>query len=266
MASPQCENGFVMVANELWDALILAKLGKEDMSVFLAIIRKTYGFKKKRDVIPISQLQNMTKLPRQSVCRALKRLKSLKMISSHAVATRTPSIYAPNKDWEQWLPSHALVTTSHGSATIPSHGSVSSLVTPARPSKESIQKKQTKEKNLCHENVTCLGRKPSRDASLETWEKALGNGLRTWFVDEFWPIQLRKAQKKSAVQAIFRLNPDSCLRETIIKAYSRQVKDDFSKREPDKIPHPATWINGERWTDETTDPLETLKAWAEGNG
>jgi phage replication O-like protein O len=190
MASPQCENGFVMVANELWDALILAKLGKEDMSVFLAIIRKTYGFKKKRDVIPISQLQNMTKLPRQSVCRSLKRLKSLKMIDSHAGATRTPSTYAPNKDWEQWLPSNALVTShgsattpSHASATTPSHASVSFLVTPARPSKESIQKKKTlkkstKEKNLFVEQQSSTNGAPPYQEIIQILNQQTGKSFK----------------------------------------------------------------------------------------
>jgi phage replication O-like protein O len=158
MASPQCENGFVMVAVELWDALTATRLPGEDMQVLMAIIRKTYGFKKKQDSIAISQLQKMTGLPRQSVCRSLKRLKERNLISSHQNATRTPSTYAPNKDWEKWVPSHKLVTTSHQIATSPSHQIVSNLVTKSRPSKETIQKKERKD--------TLVGQHPTSNGSI----------------------------------------------------------------------------------------------------
>ena len=89
-----------------------------------------------------------------------------------------------------------------------------------------------------------------RKAQLSEWVNALGNGLKDWFETEWWPIQLRKVGKKECAIAIYDLNPNADLRAQIVKAYISQRDSDFCHREIDKVPHPATWINGARWEDE----------------
>jgi len=109
-----------------------------------------------------------------------------------------------------------------------------------------------------HSSFAMMGgrlKKPAqgRKASTEQWVNALGNGLKTWFEGEFWPVQLRKVGKKECAMAVYDLNPTEELRARMVSAYQAQCDRDFCKRELSKVPHPATWVNGGRWEDEVTD-------------
>jgi len=47
MKSPQTENGYIKIANELWDALTGIRIPGEVRQVLDYIFRKTYGYNKK---------------------------------------------------------------------------------------------------------------------------------------------------------------------------------------------------------------------------
>ncbi len=65
--------------------------------MFDAIIRKTYGYHKKEDVIPLSQIAELTGLDNRDVCRGLSRLKLMNMIS------RGPNgMTSVVKDYDLW--------------------------------------------------------------------------------------------------------------------------------------------------------------------
>ena len=49
MASPQIEDGYTKIANELLEAISKVNLSSYEFRVIMAIIRKTYGFNKKSD-------------------------------------------------------------------------------------------------------------------------------------------------------------------------------------------------------------------------
>jgi phage replication O-like protein O len=142
MASPQCENGYCKIANELMEALARTRIRGEETQVLLAILRKTYGFNKKSDTIPISQLQLLTGMDRSSVCRAIRGLTSKKIISSDKCATRTPSKYSLNKDYDRWSVSDNRATTSDIIATSPSDTIATKLVTKLPPSKDNTKDKR----------------------------------------------------------------------------------------------------------------------------
>ncbi|MBL1293034.1 MAG: replication protein [Thiotrichales bacterium] len=59
-ASPQVEDGFTSIANELLEAIIRFDFSKRQQKIVFAIIRKTYGFGKKSDDISLSQMHEMT--------------------------------------------------------------------------------------------------------------------------------------------------------------------------------------------------------------
>ena len=81
MANPQLENGHLKIANEIWDALCRIRIPGEQMQVLMVIIRKTYGFNKKSDGIPLSQFTEATGINRQNVIRAINGLLSKKIIN-----------------------------------------------------------------------------------------------------------------------------------------------------------------------------------------
>lgn len=72
--------------------------------------------------------------------------------------------------------------------------------------------------------------------------------------DEFWNVYPKKKAKADALKAWKKLNPSAELKDTILKAviHQRQTHD-WTKDGGKYIPLPATWLNGQRWTDEDTE-------------
>lgn len=96
MASPQKENGYTEIANEILEHLALLHLSANQWQVVLCIIRKTYGFHKKVDYIANSQLCEATGLCKAVVSRALHYLEANNIIS------RRGKTIGIQKDWEHW--------------------------------------------------------------------------------------------------------------------------------------------------------------------
>lgn len=96
MASPQCEDGFTKIANELLDALIKTNFSGYQRRVLDAILRKTYGFHKKEDYVSHSQIVNMTGIKMPHVSRALKELRQRRIVTNRG------NKIGINKDYSQW--------------------------------------------------------------------------------------------------------------------------------------------------------------------
>lgn len=65
--------------------------------------------------------------------------------------------------------------------------------------------------------------------------------------DDFWTLYPRHVAKLAARKAWARIDPVLHVEILTAVAAWRRV---WSKKEPEYIPHPATWLNGERWEDE----------------
>lgn len=100
MASPQTENGYTKIANELVDALTKLRIPGEATQVLFYIFRKTYGFNKVEDAISLSQFALATGLKKSHVCRALDKLELLNLITKKD--NDIAHIYRFNKDFETW--------------------------------------------------------------------------------------------------------------------------------------------------------------------
>lgn len=100
MASPQVENGFVKIANELYDQLVKQIYKKNHFKVALCVLRKTYGFGKKFDWISYSQMENYTGLDRGNCQRATMQLLEQKLLSKQQ--HHNGYLLGINKDYSQW--------------------------------------------------------------------------------------------------------------------------------------------------------------------
>lgn len=147
MASPQKENGYTIIANELVDILSQTEFSPNENKIFWAILRKTYGWKKKEDVISLSQFQVATKLHRKCVCRSLKSLEKRNIIIVTKTGTTKPSVYQIQKNYELWdMSSSDVIATSTSDDTATSTSGVcspqlvaphaESLVAPLPPTKD----------------------------------------------------------------------------------------------------------------------------------
>jgi len=65
---------------------------------------------------------------------------------------------------------------------------------------------------------------------------------------EFWLIYPRHACKLRAKRAWLRLNKGERVAALEALVHWRQIW--IQRDEPEYIPHPASWLNGERWEDE----------------
>jgi len=75
----------------------------------------------------------------------------------------------------------------------------------------------------------------------------------------FWSAYPRRTKKPAARDAWHKLSPRPELVETILAAVADQRQSDQWTRDNGRyIPHPATWINGQRWTDELAPALSSL--------
>jgi uncharacterized protein YdaU (DUF1376 family) len=65
--------------------------------------------------------------------------------------------------------------------------------------------------------------------------------------DTFWKHYPRKVAKSNALKAWLKIKPDDALTKQIIAAVNSQG---LSNKEIQFVPHPASWLNANRWEDE----------------
>ena len=113
MASPQTENGYTKIANEILEAIYQLNINIEAMKVLLFILRKTYGWGKKRDRISLSQFETALKKDRSHICRDIKKLTAMKIIIK--IQADDGSEYEFNKNYDDWevVPKQARASLGH---------------------------------------------------------------------------------------------------------------------------------------------------------
>ncbi|MGD0661625.1 MAG: replication protein [Syntrophorhabdales bacterium] len=112
-ASPQCENGYTRLANEIIEALMKTNLSAYQSRVLWAIWRETYGYHKKADWISHTQLVEMTGIKKPHVSRTLSEL------IARNIVTRIGNKIAFCKDYQGWkeLPKRVTVTNQGNKVT-----------------------------------------------------------------------------------------------------------------------------------------------------
>lgn len=98
MASPQKENGFTPIANEIMEQIVNTCLLGSEYQILFWILRKTYGFQKKNDWISLTQFEKATKLSRPTVVKSLKNL-----VNMNIIIKSNSFDYHFNKDYEKWV-------------------------------------------------------------------------------------------------------------------------------------------------------------------
>jgi phage replication O-like protein O len=100
--NPQKENGFTSIANELLEELIKLNLSGQELRACLFVIRKTYGFNKKEDLIALSQFKtalNIGKIRASQIVNVLIERNILTVTKNINGITRG---YMFNKHYDKW--------------------------------------------------------------------------------------------------------------------------------------------------------------------
>jgi len=129
MASPQLENGYTQIANEIIEALFKINLSPYENRFIWFILRKTYGWKKKTDWISLSQFAKEMGLDRRNIHRTIKKLSSKQMIVVYR-DYKNHIGYGFQKNYEKWKVSSKKTTCRK--SVIYTDDRVSSIETPTK--------------------------------------------------------------------------------------------------------------------------------------
>lgn len=287
-ASPQVEDGYTRISNELLGALVLADLTKQQWEVLMAVVRKTYGFNKTEDDIALSQLATMTDGDRGNHSRVIKSLVKRRILN--CTRGRHGQILGLNKDYTQWgmgagrlelvrsqwrgAPSATVVTptTVEGGGCCNPYNS--DVVPPTTPVLSDLQQQKTtpkenskrqKDKTICAPQAD-RGDSDDDGARADQQGRAVtapegtragrnGRALTVLTAEQqerfecFYAAYPRKRSRIAAEKAFAKLNPDAPLLAELLAGIER-AKTTEQWRDPTKIPHPASWLNAGAWEDD----------------
>ena len=218
MANPQLENGYLKISNEIIEALAKIRISGEARQMLDVIIRKTYGYDKKSDMISTSQFCQATGLNKLAITRARKKLLVSKMITVIKNDTSQILSYSIQKDYDKWVV-------------------VSKMITGIKNDTRGYQKQSQRGiKNEPH-NIQ--------------YNKHITKYNSDILFEIFYKEYPKKVGKENARKAFKKLDFNETLLNTMILAIKAQRgSEQWIKNDGEFIPHPATWLNGKRWLDE----------------
>lgn len=91
------KNGYVKIANNLFDNIFIRDFTKRELEVILLIIRLSYGFNRKYAIIEPKTYLCLVGIPRQNINRTLDSL-----IEKNVIINDSSNIYRLNKHYDQW--------------------------------------------------------------------------------------------------------------------------------------------------------------------
>ena len=162
--NPQIEDGYLKIANELSEAFCRYRLSGREWQILWVILRKTYGFNKKEDWIPLSQFQSLTNLDKSNIIHALNNLLKKNIIVK--IDNDRGRSYTFNKLYSEWQALSKSTTLSKMTPPV------------VKNDNKSCQKRQSKLSKMT----------PSKDNTKDNTKNTLSKDIhiyaRTLF--EFW--------------------------------------------------------------------------------
>jgi phage replication O-like protein O len=185
LASPQKENGFTPIANEILEACMGAKFNGTQFKIIIALWRYTYGFKRKEHDFSLTYLAKATGIHKQTIKRELDKLIEQKVILVVSECSFTSSrILAFNKDYEQWsLQSAKTYTVSelaYSTVSGLTDSTVSELAYQERNIKENIKESSSSNEvfDFYHKNIQVgISSSPYVYQKIDGWIEDIGCDL-----------------------------------------------------------------------------------------
>ena len=161
MANPKLENGYTSIENEVLEWLAKTRIPGEAGQVLNFVLRKTYGWHKKEDAISLSQFVEGTGLSKVHICRAIRILKKMKLLTQDNTFTQLGNttftqkgkamsqVYGFNKNFDLWIPLPKKVTLPKKVKVVTQKGQIP--LPKKDTTKETIQKKLLQKKTTLAE-------------------------------------------------------------------------------------------------------------------
>lgn len=97
MASPQLGNGYIGIANEIWDEIISRKFTERQQKILKLVLRLSYGCQKKEAVIPLLKHFELCGVRIQDAKKEIVYLQQCKVIMWDG-----DQVYSLNKNYDEW--------------------------------------------------------------------------------------------------------------------------------------------------------------------
>ncbi|ETT30692.1 putative prophage replication protein O [Paenibacillus sp. FSL R5-192] len=97
MASPQLGNGYIGIANEIWDEIISRKFTERQQKILKLVLRLSYGCQKKEAVIPLLKHFELCGVRIQDAKKEIVYLQQCKVIMWDG-----NQVYSLNKNYDEW--------------------------------------------------------------------------------------------------------------------------------------------------------------------
>ena len=195
MANPQWENNFTKIANEIMDSLAKIRIPGQARQILDFIIRKTYGWNKKTDMISLSQFVKGTGLSKVAVCKGINKLLQMQIIVKKGSATSLFTqkgndiaiTYGFQKNFDKWLPLPKKVTlpkkvkhvTQKGNETLPKKDTTKDTITKDTITKEMFLSDSIEIRLSELLFSLMLKNNPkAKQPNLQTWAKEFGLAMR----------------------------------------------------------------------------------------
>jgi len=248
MSSPQLENGYLRIANELTEALARIRIPGQACQVLWVILRQTYGFGKKKDVITYGQISKKTGLSRSHSQRAVKWLVEARIVLKDGC--RGMTTLEIQKDFSRWrvYPKKGTCTQNrvqgvpnNGYKTVPNNGY-------HKRKKDTYQKKPSTDALRLSGLLADLiaGNNPKNRSVLP---KAKEKSVRRWAVDIDRMLRLDEREPNEVEEVITWSQGDdfwssnilsgSKLREQYDKLFVQMRRDDKRGRASCEAAHLA---------------------------
>lgn len=101
MGKPQTEDGYLRIANELFDAIMAFSFSGRQQKIISAVMRKTYGFNKTEDEIGLTQFVKMTGIEMKHVSTVIAELVEMKVL--FVSEGRHARLIKINKNYKEWV-------------------------------------------------------------------------------------------------------------------------------------------------------------------
>lgn len=277
MANPQKENGYVGIANALWDEVIRRDFSKRHTAILMLIWRMSYGCQRREATIPRLQDFSLCGVGPNHIANELEYLEGCKVITWD----RDSGSFQINKDYELWqisptkgwdseryksLVHRNLETPRKGKVDFPKqeeevdedHPETGSELGvenfPKQEVREGRERDETSQNRKSELPKTGSGNadEPSDSTlselqkdSIKDINKDLNNIYAEWF-DRFWELYPKKVGKQKAREKFMKLAPKLDI-EKVLKGTQNYIA--YCTRTRRFLKDGSTFVNQEVWVD-----------------
>lgn len=224
MANPQKEDGYVSIANPLFEALYKSEFNARELKVLLCIIRFTYGFNKKEAKMSLSYIEAQTGIAAPHISAALKHLEECHVITISKRSGITAQTLAIHKNYEDWKCYRIGNSYQNGNSSITE--SVTVVLPNRSPYKYNIKDNTKDNNNIVH--------------------------LPSWF-EEVWKAYPNKKGKDKISKKCYK-ELETAGKETLLKAIEG-IKAFKEQNEWYSYQNGSTFFNG-GWKDYLNTEIE----------